>query len=357
MQVKQNQIQMVQLNDEATVEADVVLLNDKATLTTRRLRDSGEMIAECTIARAGIMLYKAKELGAVAKHLDPEKICRVRTKPEVLFDEATIEGCRSIPVTIGHPKDDVNIKNNKELQKGFIEGRPTADGSFLSASIVLNDEQAIRLVDSGVDQTSLGHNAALEVCTDGEADFDKVKIIPNHVAIVVRGRAQTTRIGDSGEEIAIVDKATFDVVEAERDAALDKINVLTQKLADAETAKLSDEAIQAIVEERVTSRTNLLIDVAKLGDEFVKMDFNGKSEKEIKLAVVNKLHDKDFNDKSDDYINARFDAALEDCETVSLSDALNASVLAASQESAKDKERKPSKREEALARRAERFNK
>lgn len=347
---------MVQLNDEDTV-GEVVLLTDKATLTTRRLRDTGEMIAECTIARTGIMLYKAKELGEIAKHLPPEQICRVRTKPEVLFDEATIEGCRSIPVTIGHPKDDVSIKNNKELQKGFIEGRPTPDGSFLAASLVLNDAQAIALVDSGTDQISLGHNAMLAVCNDEEADFDKVTIVPNHAAIVVRGRAQTTRIGDSGEEIAIVDKATFDIVEAERDDALVKIEALTQKLADAEAAKLSDEAINAEVEKRCTARTALLIDVAKLGDSVDGLDFTGKSEMEIKRLVVNKLHDKDFSDKGDGYIDARFDAALEDSSSVTLGDALNASILKQSQEDAAQKQRKPNVVDEAKARRAERYNK
>lgn len=356
MQVKQNQIQMVQLNDEDTV-GEVVLLTDKATLTTRRLRDSGELLAECTIARTGIMLYKAKELGEIAKHLDPEKICRVRTKPEVLFDEATIEGCRSIPVTIGHPKDDVSISNNKELQKGFIEGRPVPDGSFLAATLVLNDADAIRLVDSGVDQISLGHNARLEVSTDDEADFDKVKIVPNHAAIVRRGRAQTTRIGDSGEEIAIVDKATFDIVEAERDDALSKIGVLEQKLADAEAAKLSDEAINAEVEKRCVARTNLLIEVAKLGDSVDGLDFSGKSEIEIKRLVVNKLHDKDFSDKSNDYIEARFDAALEDSSSVTLGDALNQSILHDSDEDAQQKKRKPSIVDEALARRNARYNK
>lgn len=352
--MKQNHL--VMLNDEDTV-GEVVLLNDKATLTTRRLRDTGEMIAECTIARTGIMLYKAKELGDVAKHLPPEQICRVRTKPEVLFDEATIEGCRSIPVTIGHPKDDVNVKNNKELQKGFIEGRPYADGSFLAASLVLNDAQAIALVDSGTDQISLGHNALLAACEDGEADFDKVKIVPNHAAIVVRGRAQTTRIGDSGEEIAIVDKATFDVVEAERDDALVKIGVLEQKLADAENARLSDEAINAEVEKRCAARTALLIEVAKLGDSVDDLDFAGKSEMEIKRMVVNKLHDKDFSDKSDDYIDARFDAAIEDSSSITLSDALNQSILHDSEEDRKGKERKLSPSEEAYNRRQERLNK
>lgn len=352
MQTKQPQF--VQLNDEETVVVKpVVLLNDKATLTTRRLRDSGEMIAECTIARTGIMLYKAKELGEVAAHLPPDQICRVRTKPEVLFDEATIEGCRSIPVTIGHPKDDVSIKNNKELQKGFIEGRPTADGSFLAASIVLNDEAAIRLVDSGTDQISLGHNAVLEASTDEGVDFDKVVIKPNHAAIVIRGRAQTTRIGDSGEEIEIVDKNKFDELEAQRDGLQTKVESLTTKLADAESARLSDEAINQMVDERVTARFNLLKDIARLGDEYSSIDFTGMDELGMKRAVVAKLRDADMSNKTADFINARFEIALEDCDEITLSDVLSISI----QHAPAAEKKEPNERDKALARRNERFNK
>ena len=348
----------VSLNDEETVS--VVMFADRQTIQSARvLRDSGEMIAPVTIARTGDMLYKAKELGPDFADLPPDQVVRVNTPAEVLFDEATINLCRSMAVTVGHPAKDIDLSNNKELQKGFLEGAPSADGSHLSGYVVLNDAATIKLVDSGVDQTSWGHDAVLKrVEENGIVSAVKTKITAvNHLAIVRRGRAQTTRIGDSGEEIEIVDKATFDSVEAERDDALAKIGVLTQKLSDAASAKLSDEEIQNIVDERVVARTELLIEVAKLGDEYVKMDFKGKSESEIKREVVSKLHDKDFSDKSDDYIAARFDTALEDCESVSLSDALNQSVVDAANKAAQSQERKPNARDEALARRAARYNK
>ena len=357
--MKQNQKQsnMVMLFDEDSV-GQVVLLGDKATISSARtLRDTGEMFAPVTIARTGIMLYKAKELGSVAAHLPPEQICRVRTKAEVLFDQATIDSCRSLPITVGHPKDDVDINNNKELQKGFLEGSPTPDGSHLAATLVLNDKQTIALVDAGVDQVSLGHNAELVVCNDEEADFDKIKIVANHVAIVRRGRAQTTRIGDNGEEIEIIDKAQYDVLEAQRDTAIAEVAVLKQKLADEESARLTDEAIKAEVEKRCNARMELLVNIAKLGDEFAQMDFSGKSDKEVKVMVVNKLYDKDFSDKSEDYLNARLDSAFEGEGGVTLSDALAVSMQTLSDEELKAKEPRKSLREEALERRAQRYNK
>lgn len=345
----------VTLNDEETV-ASVVLFADRQTIQSARvLRDSGEMIAPVTIARTGDMLYKASELGPDFADLPPNQIVKVTTPPETLFDEETINLCRSMPVTIGHPKVDVNLANNKELQKGFLEGAPLADGTFLTGFVVLNNKDAINLVDSGVDQTSWGHNALLrrdEV--DGVVSATKVKITSvNHLAIVQRGRAQTTRIGDSGEEISIVDQALFDTLQAECDSANAKVATLSQQLADAEAAKLSDEAINALVDERVQARSALLMNVARLGDEVAKMDFTGKSEMDIKRDVVAKLRDADVSGRSDDYIEAAFEIALEDTESVSLLDALNNSLL----NDSKTKEKKPSVVDEAKARRQARYSK
>lgn len=346
----------VNLYDEESVESELVLFEDRQTIQSARvLRDSGEMIAPVTIARTGVMLYKAKELGTQFADLAPESIVRVMTPPEVLFDAATIELCRSAPVTIGHPKEDVNLSNNKQLQKGFIEGIPIADGSFLTGYVVLNDTNAIKLVDSGVDQTSWGHTAMVERRAGDGYDAVKTKITSvNHLAIVQRGRAQTTRIGDSGEEIQLVDKAMLDTVEAERDILSGKVEDLTQKLANAAASKLSDEQINSIVEERVKSRTDLLMEVARLGD-CSALDFAGKSEQEIKRMVVSKLRDADVSAKSDDYVNAIFEIALEDAGEVTLSDALSLSIL--NDDKAQKEAKKPNARDEAAARRVARYNK
>jgi len=348
----------VTLNDDGEhviTETEVMVLGDKHTISsTRVLRDTGEMIAPVTIARTGIMLYKAKELGDLFKDRDPESIIRVMTKPEVLFDQATIDSCRSIPLTIGHPKDDVDISNNKELQKGFLEGLPVPDGSSLAGHVVINDSAAVALVDSGIDQISLGHKSKL-VRVDNNPDYEceKTSISANHIAIVRRGRAQTTRIGDDGSEVAIVDRDLYDAVEAERDALKDKLAAVEQKLADALEAQLSDEDINNKVEERVKSRLALLVDVAKLGDEFSAMDFTGKSEIEIKRDVVTKIRGESVAKKNNAYVEAAFELALEDSGELTLSDALNNAMMTPEPPRVKE----PSEREKALARRAARYNK
>lgn len=346
----------VQLNDSEVElkESEVVLLGDKHTISTNRvLRDSGEMIAPATIARTGIMLYRAKDLGSLFKDRDPESVVKVMTKPEVLFDQATIDSCRSIPLTIGHPKQDVSIRNNKELQKGFIEGTPTPDGTALAAYVVVNDEAAIKLVDSGVDQLSLGHSSRVARVENEEWDAEKTSIIANHVAIVVKGRAQTTRIGDSGETIEMVDRATVDALEAERDSLKEKVEELKAKQKEEEETRLTDEAIENKVAEKVKARVELLAQVARLGD-FDSTELLGKSDIEIKRFVVEKLHDVDMSAKTDVYIESRFDIALEDGETVTLSDAHAQSLQHGTQEKAT---KRVSARDEALERRKTRYNK
>lgn len=341
------------LNDEASV-ATVMLLEDRNTIQSSRvIRDSGEMIAPVTIARTGIMLYRAKELGDLFSDRDPESVIRVMTTPEVLFDAETIESCRSLPATIGHPSDDVSVENMKELSKGFLEGSPVPDGSALAGHIVLNDKDAIRLVDSGTDQISLGHKAELMRVEGKDWDCEKTKIRGNHVAIVVRGRAQTTRISDSGEEIPIVDKVELDRIEAERDSALQKVEELKVSLKDSQEKILSDEDILAKAEALAEARIKLLSDVHRLGD-MSDMDFSGKGEKEIKRMVVSKLMDSDLKDKSDDYINARFEIALEDAGEETLSDALTQSITSKVQDQETVQE---SPAELARKRRAERYSK
>src|SRR5690606_38480415 len=133
--------------------------------------------------------------------------------------------------------------------------------------------------------------------------------------------------------------AELSVLEAERDALTAKNEALSAKLADAEAVKLTDEAIQTLVEERAQARVELMVSIAKLGDEYVSMDFAGKSSMEIKREVVAKLHDADVSGKTDEYIDARFEIALEDCSEVTLGDALNKAVLHDAETVSQSKER------------------
>lgn len=322
-----------------------VLFKDKLNIPTqRKFKDSGQMIAPCSIARTGVMSYLAKECGDAFKDRDPMSIVKIATLAEDLFCKDSIESYRSAPITVGHPEDDVNTENSKDLVKGMLEGLPLRDGELLSATLVLNDADAISITKQSDSQLSSGHTARLVLCDAAVTGYDakKTHIRCNHVAIVPRGRAGAdVRIADAdavaeevfvepvfdaeGNEVkpvevpaavvpdVVVEPVAAEVVEpvavALGDAAALAIEVaqLTVKLEDAQaeikTLKLID--IDTLVQERLELVSNVL----KLADGIVVV---GKSAMELKREVVAKCRDSDMTGKSDAYIEARYEVLLED---------------------------------------------
>ena len=322
-----------------------VLFQDKLNIPTqRKFKDSGQMIAPCSIARTGVMSYLAKECGDAFKDRDPMSIVKIATLAEDLFCKDSIESYRSAPITVGHPEDDVNTENSKDLVKGMLEGLPLRDGELLSATLVLNDADAISITKQSDSQLSSGHTARLVLCDAAVTGYDakKTHIRCNHVAIVPRGRAGSeVRIADAdavaeevfvepvfdaeGNEVkpvevpaavvpdVVVEPVAAEVVEpvavALGDAAALAIEVaqLTVKLEDAQaeikTLKLID--IDTLVQERLELVSNVL----KLADGIVVV---GKSAMELKREVVAKCRDSDMTGKSDAYIEARYEVLLED---------------------------------------------
>lgn len=322
-----------------------VLFQDKLNIPTqRKFKDSGQMIAPCSIARTGVMSYLAKECGDAFKDRDPMSIVKIATLAEDLFCKDSIESYRSAPITVGHPEDDVTTENSKDLVKGMLEGLPLRDGELLSATLVLNDADAISITKQSDSQLSSGHTARLVLCDAAVTGYDakKTHIRCNHVAIVSRGRAGADiRIADAdavaGEVFVepvfdaegnvvkpvevpaavvpavVVEPVAAAVVEpvavALGDAAALAIEVaqLTVKLEDAQaeikTLKLID--IDTLVQERLELVSNVL----KLADG---IDVTGKSAMELKREVVAKCRDADMTGKSDAYIEARYEVLLED---------------------------------------------
>jgi hypothetical protein len=312
-----------------------VTLQDKLHMPTKRkFKMSGQMIAPCTLARTGIMEYKAKDLGKQFKDHDPEAIIKVMTLPEDLFDEAAINSARSAPFTIGHPKDDVDTENAKELVKGMLEGVPCKDeaGEELIGTMVLNDADAIALVRANVNQLSSGHNANLVLCDEAIVGYHakKTNIRINHFAIVPKGRAGTAAIADSADvEEEVIDdvKVIPPVIEvakvidaggeikigdallvAEVETLKAKLDDVTAKLADAVALGEKLKDIDTLVEERMAfvSQALTLADV----------DVKGLTKLEVMRAVVTKVVQNAPVSMSDQYVEVRYGILLEDKDFV-----------------------------------------
>lgn len=304
-------------------EAETIALNDYAMdlPSKRKFKDSGAMIAPATIARTGIMEYRAGQCGALFADRDPDSIVRIMTEAADLFDADSIASYHSAPITIGHPEVDVTTDNSKDLQKGHLDGVPFADeaAGMLAANIVLSDSEAIDTVEAGTSQLSSGHACMLVLADEGE-DFDakKTMIRANHVAIVARGRAGNAEIADeedkdkteldkAQEKIGLQDEE-ISTITAQLDASKEDNEVLKTKLADSK-AKFDDvkAKFKDAVETAVKSKLAFLAVVSKLTDT----DLVSMTEQEAKLLILKDNLGKDFSDKSEVYIDARFDAYLD----------------------------------------------
>lgn len=357
---------------------NIVKLHDRLVVPTlRKFKDSGQMVAPCAIARIGVQQYLAKELGDLFKDRDPNSIVVVMRREEDVFCKDSIESMFAAPITVGHPKEGVDTSNAKELVVGNLLGAPERSGDELVGTLVLNDKDAIEMVESGVSGLSVGYTSRIVRVDDESLPYDAIQthIRANHIAIVKKPRGDVhiadeasvepdpklaaaepeTAVpapvdqppcdgegaGESEPEatpeaavepviadvVAVADAAQADTVrmydqdhvdalEAQRDA-------LVVKLADAEARILDAAAIDALVKERMA----FMSEVAKISDA----DIVGMNEIEAKRKVVGLELGKDVSEKSDAYIQARYEIILEDADSqeddCSIGDMLKDQVL------------------------------
>ena len=268
--------------------------------------------------------------------------------PDEIFSERTIRSARSKPVTDDHPNEPVTLENFNRYAKGLSHTDAAVRNLKLYVSMTITDKGLIQKIRDGKREISIGFLSdvvAEQGTYNGEAyQFVQRNIEINHIAIVDQGRAgpevairndsdawqieggnknmAVYKIDGKDYEVDSAVKSFLDAQQARLDAANAKVKdydalqgrydaqeaQLKKMEADLEEAKkqqLSADELDKKVEARVQ-----LISSAKtlLGDSF---DFAGKTDREIKEAVIIKSSP-DFkgDGKSDDYINAFYDATI-----------------------------------------------
>jgi uncharacterized protein len=314
---------------------DKVMINDYSET------EEGYLTVCVPITRPGVFPYQRQD-GTI----------QMEAKlPEDIFSDRTIRSAKSKPVTDDHPNEPVNLKNYNRYAKGLSHTDARVEDLKLYVSMTITDEGLIQKIYDGKREISIGFMSdvvAESGAYNGQSyEFVQRNVEINHIAIVDQGRAgpevairndsdawqieneggQTTmpkyKIDGKEFEVDSAVKSFLDAQEARLDAANTKVKgfdalqgrfdaqevKLKQAEKDLEEAKksqLSQDQLDAKVQERVE-----LITGAKtlLGDSF---DFTGKSDREVKEAVIQKASP-DFkgDGKSDDYINAFYDATVE----------------------------------------------
>ncbi|MDX0510631.1 DUF2213 domain-containing protein [Sinorhizobium medicae] len=322
---------------------------------TRRTAD-GYLVADVRTARTGIQLYAGHEVGK------PEMATVKVYRPEdQVFDKASLGSYAHKPVTSDHPDEAVTADNWKALSVGSVGDEVAREGEFVRIPLIVMDAAAIKAIDEGKRELSAGYTCDLAWepgTTPAGEKYDAIQkdIRINHVAIVQRGRAGSeARIGDGagkwgvspvntqiaderipkmdlrkilvdGLTVETTDQGAQAITKLQKDlessaakfADAEKANQTALAAKDAEMAK-KDAEIDALkgkilsdadLDKRVQARADL-VTKAKVLAKDVKTE--GLSDAAIRKAVVvAKLGDAAVADKSDAYIDARFDMLVED---------------------------------------------
>lgn len=292
--------------------------------------------------------------------------------PTELLSEVTVDSANSKPVTDNHPDELVTQVNASKYMKGFTATNAHVENDALKVDMTITDKSLINEINKGKQELSIGFETEV-VPKKGEykgVSYDSVQrnIQINHVAVVEQGRAghsvrllgdsaemieqdvkkkgnkqmETTKVRLDGADVTVAAVDADKIIQLDADNAdkAKKIAELEAQIAEkqkeleglkgeAEEEKKNADEAQAkadasekeldnlkkkysgdAMEKAVNNRLTLVGKVKPyLGDSY---DFNGKSDKQLKLDTITALDSSiDLQDKSDDYISAYFDAALQ----------------------------------------------
>lgn len=310
-------------------------------LDGKTVQGDGSVRYTARLTRTGVFQY--------ADHAE------LRTADEV-FAPKSLESFKGLTVTDGHQAF-VNSKNWKAVSVGHVGDDVHQDGDFVVASVVINDASMIAKIDDGQRaEISMGYTVNLDatpgVTANGEK-YDAVQrdIVGNHAALgpVGWGRAganvrlldgaayadvmstSVTRVDAPAIDVTQVNadlaaaRAESEALRKERDAARSDAAAATKRAdtieADrdaqksrADKAEADIETVRKDAESRIDARV-ALIDSARgvLGNE---ASFAGKTDREVRAAVIAKIDPAvNLDGKSDDYVTARFDMAVDSART------------------------------------------
>lgn len=331
---------------------------DRLTLDAPRHTKDGYLAVRARVARTGLYDYAGHEVDPTNAHgLRDKAVVKVYRPGDEVFDRASLLSFVGKPVTNDHPHEAVTAANWRDHARGTIMGA-IRDGEYVAFDFLLTDADAIRAVVDGKRELSNGYAVDLDytpgTTPSGQA-YDAVQrsIRGNHCALVDRARA--------GSECAIKDGVPIcDAITAEQLSALsaslnqderngamphtlivdglqvpnvsDEAKACIEKLqgqikdqcaaraADkashdktlaAKDAEIDDLKAKAVDQKQIDAladaKAAVVADGKKIAGEKLG-DTNGKTVAEVRrMAVAARLGDAAVTDKSDDYIEARFD--------------------------------------------------
>jgi hypothetical protein len=281
--------------------------------------------------------------------------------PEEVFSQDSLDSLRDAPLVWLHPAM-VNPQNIKEHEIGHVSGTPKQDGRFVAGEVLVKRADGLAKVDSGEGlELSCGYKCHTEVRSgtyQGEK-FDCIQrgIVYNHVGMGPKGwgRAggdvalrldglyatidlptpervdspvateQTPKMKirfdgteyESGSESHVnamqakldSQAGTLTKTTSERDGLQAKLDSATADVTKL-TADLTAANDPARIDAAVENRVKLVVSAAKVLGADAR--FDGKTEREVKAAVIAKVKPSiKLDGKSDAYVDGMFDSCLD----------------------------------------------
>lgn len=313
-----------------------------------RICADGSLVAEVFAARTGLQDYMGREVDPNNAHgLRDKGTVKVYRPESEVFKADSLATFAAAPVTVDHPPQAVTADNWRGLGVGEINGDVVRDGQRVRVPIIIRDAAAVRAAQTTHKQLSMGYATELVFPTDGKhpdgtaCDAYQTNLRINHIALVPAARGgPELRVVDerpaplNQKETAPMKKIVLDGLQVDLSdaeavaAAFDKLQAKAtdaqKALADATAAhdkamgekdaeldemkkKVVDQAtIDALADAKaeVVAKAKAIVG-DKLGDT------KGKTVAEVRRMALDAAKI-DVADKSDDYVEARFDALTAD---------------------------------------------
>lgn len=289
------------------------------------------------VTRTGVFSYKDKD-GTLRKEL---------RHPNEIFKKDSLSTLKGIPITIDHPKELLNSTNVKSYAVGYTGDTIEIDGQNVIVSLTITNQDAIDVIRQGKKELSLGYTLNLESekgsYNQDSYEYQQKDVSYNHLAIVDRGRAGAqarlnfdqlcyNKVENEGKNMKF-EKISFDGLDFEIDPnqkenfekkeselkslRLDKkdyqkkIDILQARCDQLELdlKKAKEFDFDAKVKNEAQKRVEILNKAKKVSN----LDhLENLSNFEIKKTVLkNQYENLDLSNKSQDYIDARFDALVD----------------------------------------------
>ena len=327
-----------------------MFLTDRVSVSATRRTADGYLVADAKVARTGIQEYLGSELGRP----DMPIVRLFRPEDEVFATDA-MHSYAYRPVTVEHPAKMVDASTWKAVSAGQTGAEVVRDGDFVRVPLVLMDAAAIKAYESGKRELSMGYSGNVVfrdgVSPDGQP-YDAVltDLRMNHLALVQKARGgPQLRIGDGrapgdadravnpkrkttmsdintrtvmvdGLPVECTDAAAIAIAKLQTqisDAAASHTVAIAAKdaaIAKAEAERDSANA-KVLTDAQIDARVNARADLVASAKAIHDADYTGKSDADIRKAVVAaKLGDAAIKDKSESYVDARFDILVEDAK-------------------------------------------